>query len=408
MSAEAGTNANLRSIQWLRGIAALQVIVYHAVANMGKYDAHTAAGIALHVTPWGVDLFFVISGFIMVFVTKGHSGSVKDTLFFWERRILRIVPLYWLVTSVKIVAALAAPHLTDYRPTLDHAIASYFFIPWIDAYGRAMPPLYLGWTLNYEMYFYVVLGFILLLPQRLFMVILGIWAIGSIALGVVSGVSSPILKLMTGPNLLEFLLGAVIGWLWIKGRVVPARLAVPLLALGIALMLGVDLLDIHAHNAVKFGVPSALIVASALSIERHRVFDFNWRVPLMLGDASYSLYLSNPFALTAMIVLFSIDDMYAHVPPGLLAMLEIVVASLVGIMVFRLIEHPLHDWGRTVSVVRRRPRAAPAFDVETPISRSCPPATGRRPSSRASQAAPLPAETAGAASWAARTRCPAD
>ena len=406
MSAEAGTNANLKSIQWLRGIAALQVIVYHAAVNMVKYDSHTAASVALHVTPWGVDLFFVISGFIMVFITKGHSGSMNDTLCFWERRILRIVPLYWLVTSLKIVAALAAPGLTDYKPTLDHALASYFFIPWTDAYGRAMPPSYLGWTLNYEMYFYLVLGLIILLPHRLFIWTLGIWAIGSVALGLVSDISSPVLKLMTGPNLLEFLLGAVIGWFWLKGRVLAVRLAVPLLVLGAVLMPGADILDIRTHNAVKFGIPSALIVASVLSIEFHKVFDFNRRAPLLLGDASYSLYLTNPFSLTAMIVLFSVHDMYTHVPPGLLIVIEIVVAAAGGIAVYHLLERPLHQWARTVSVVRRR-REPPA-PVETAVSASGRPAVGRSPSSPASQGDLAPAGTAGAARWAARTRCPAD
>jgi exopolysaccharide production protein ExoZ len=115
----------------------------------------------------GVDIFFVISGFIMYFVHRGdfaRPGMVKR---FFLRRLVRVVPTYWLLTTLTVVGLVLLPGLFNSRTTdWGWITASYLFVPWQSPAGDISPPVGPGWTLNYEMYFYVIFGSLLLMPRR--------------------------------------------------------------------------------------------------------------------------------------------------------------------------------------------------------------------------------------------------
>src|SRR6185437_14170487 len=134
----------LDNIQALRAIAALLVVFVHLAVPVA----------ALGVAPFGaggVDLFFVISGFIMVYTTVGRPISGAE---FLGRRIVRIVPLYWLLTLAVFGIALIAPTLLQFTTaSWGQLLKSLFFIPFAKANGDVQPVLFLGWTLNYEMFF---------------------------------------------------------------------------------------------------------------------------------------------------------------------------------------------------------------------------------------------------------------
>src|ERR1700730_5517211 len=137
-------------VQVLRAAAATLVVVFH-IGRMIEIKTGLDIGSWTHAGPAGVDLFFVISGFIMVYTMPKDFSAWRFLL----RRIIRIAPLYWILT----IAYLALVILTARRhiPTTD-IVASFFFLPARDENGMIYPPIGQGWTLAYEMFFYVALA----------------------------------------------------------------------------------------------------------------------------------------------------------------------------------------------------------------------------------------------------------
>src|ERR1700733_8304140 len=134
--------SRLLSIQILRAVAALSVMITHLWWGLFTPDFFLGAV--------GVDLFFVISGFIMVYVSEPLFGQKSSPTTFFVRRVVRIVPLYWMIT----VAILIGGHSLGLRPntTWLNIVGSFMFIPTTHADGTTEPVLLVGWTLNYEMF----------------------------------------------------------------------------------------------------------------------------------------------------------------------------------------------------------------------------------------------------------------
>src|SRR5215831_12084637 len=158
----------IRSIQVLRAVAALMVFGGHLGAEIGQNSIVAVPGWS-GIGAAGVDLFFVISGFIMVYVSRDLFGRPEAPLQFLQRRLIRIVPLYWLVSGVLLAHALlrydaAALAAADLSPA--HISASFLFIPWPRPSGDIEPLLRPGWTLNYEMMFYLIFAASISLPRR--------------------------------------------------------------------------------------------------------------------------------------------------------------------------------------------------------------------------------------------------
>ncbi len=127
------------SIQTLRALAALSVLFYHESST--KFTVGAV----------GVDIFFVISGFIM-----GTIGYRETPLDFMMKRIIRIVPLYWLVTAAVCLVSLIPGVFHQFSCDLPSLLQSLFFIPYVNQAGHIEPLMVPGWTLNYEMFFYAV------------------------------------------------------------------------------------------------------------------------------------------------------------------------------------------------------------------------------------------------------------
>jgi len=141
------------SVQMLRAIAATMVVFVHMDLQLQRLHYPTLG------TNWmasGVDIFFVISGFIMWTSVERRPEMTASS--FFRNRLIRIVPLYWFATTLVLMVALIAPQVlntTVLRPW--HAIASYLFIPARHpTTGLFWPLLIPGWSLNYEMLFYAI------------------------------------------------------------------------------------------------------------------------------------------------------------------------------------------------------------------------------------------------------------
>jgi exopolysaccharide production protein ExoZ len=327
----------IQPIQFLRAIAALMVVWHHAreqLTNL-KYLFPSESGNS------GVDLFFVISGFIMVVTTSKKQVSARNFLL---RRIVRVVPLYWLLTLSVVTLAMLAPQLlrsTDISAS--HVIQSLLFIPHMSPthLGTAWPVLVPGWTLNYEMYFYAVFACTLLLNLRYrfaaLTVLLGSLVLAGLILGSLRG---PVVATYTSLLLLEFLVGAVLGRLWVADRVIRSAWGSALsLVVGFALLLWRE--APHAPLAQILG--SGLVVAGALSPSFR---EWRNRPMLALGDASYSIYLTHLFALGLLRWVWTRLDIsqlgFAY--SWLFMLAALVFASVVGWLVHWWVEQPLTAW----------------------------------------------------------------
>ncbi len=315
----------LTSIQILRGIAATMVVVLHIGALMDRIDlgpvAHPAFGA-------GVDIFFVISGFIMWYTTANRSVTPSG---FMTNRIVRIVPLYWAITTVLVAAMTMLPGaFKNSSLEASHVITSYLFIPDLDPAGNYWPVLIPGWTLNYEMFFYLIFAAALLVGNRLARagVIIATLAV-LVLLPALAGPPEGRLSFYTDPIMLEFAFGIVVGEILLWWRPAPARVwwlvaSVGAVALAVSNPAGI--------RAVVWGGPAVLIVVGALFGPPLRC------APLeRLGDASYSLYLTHPLTISVVgLVAGRLGLAWWAVPPIALA-----ACIIVGFVTFRIMEDPL-------------------------------------------------------------------
>lgn len=285
----------LQSIQLLRGIAALLVVFYHAWglqlltagpqnSTSGLLGGVFASGYA------GVDLFFVISGFIMVWVTRRTEPGVAGVGEFLFARITRIYPLWWAAASLAAAyyIFLHVPDANDpaWRAAIQQGeggaflIRSFLLVPQAD-----LPVLSLGWTLMHEMYFYVIFAGLLMLPRAALPVALLVWGAVIIAaslLGLSQPYATDLLTLAIHPLTMEFLFGAMIGLMVSAGFVARSGL----LTLGAALWFTANLClqgEITDYTyqwgrVLAFGLPGALLVYGIAGLEHHG--RLVWLVPV--------------------------------------------------------------------------------------------------------------------------------
>ncbi len=285
----AGKAASIESIQWLRGFAALAVVAFHAASRFN---------LGFEIGAAGVDVFFVISGFIMQYTTASDITPAT----FLHRRAARVIPFYWLVTGGTAAAATIVPAMfPNLKLSLGHLVLSLLFIPHIAPDGSPFPVVAPGWTLNLEIFFYACFAASMLLrrPARI-----PALAAAFGALVVFRWLFPPthiVLVELTSPLLLEFIAGVLLGRAWLAGALPRLGTGAALVPVGIAGFTLVASSGLDAFGPRRFlwcGVPAFLVVLGTVTIEaRHGLRSLpSLRV---LGDASYSLYLLHPNVIGA-------------------------------------------------------------------------------------------------------------
>ncbi len=325
----------LQSIQILRGVAAMLVVCRHVSL---EFDNRSLLG-EMPFGAIGVDIFFPISG--MVIYLTAPTLTWKEFLI---RRILRVAPMYWLATITKVAAAILVPAaVAAYAFDAWHLLASLFFIPAVDAGGRPFPPIALGWTLNFEMYFYLLSTLMLAVFRSYFGVALSLAICAGVGAGMALSHSHSTILQLLHPIALEFAMGVAIAFLWIKGVRTPVWLNVLLVAIALAAIYcfpDVGMFD--PLRPLKWGLPSALIVWSVVMFEGSNLVS-RFPVGKLLGDASYSIYIIHPLVLPmlAPIVIRLVDP-----TDGLAFFLLFASAILVGLIVHLLVERPINRFFR--------------------------------------------------------------
>lgn len=256
---------------------------------------------------FGVDIFFVISGFVMYATTEAQPrGRATAQVFLW-RRLIRVVPLYWLFTTLKILVVLLAP-AASLKPAPDawQILASYLFIPVSGADGYFWPILPVGWTLNFEMFFYGVFALALMVTDRfrivlvlavflLFLIPIHYWGKGSAV------------EFYADSLLFEFVLGMCLARSRHIFSIVQQRRVLRHSAASFLFLLATVLLleDFKLPRGFAWGVPAAALVAIGLLYEKS-LSSFRISVLLSkLGDSSYSLYLSHTFVVPVVVIVLA-------------------------------------------------------------------------------------------------------
>jgi exopolysaccharide production protein ExoZ len=328
------------NIQVLRGVASIFVVFFHLSGFLTPF-ALRPVGLG------GVDLFFVISGFIMVYATRGRAvGPVA----FMKSRVARIVPLYWLVTFVAYGVAVALPSLV-HGTTGDpiQLVKSLFFIPFLKNGGMIHPVLFVGWTLNYEMFFYTIFALGLFFRRPWMGVASTCAALGGLVLwGYLTKPTETIAHFLTDPIMIEFAFGMLIALFFdappsAVGRT-PKGLAAVSVAAGLVFVATSSSYLPSAPRLLASGVPAGVIVAGAVLLEKWGVVA---RLPflLILGDASYSIYLTHMFVVNLFAKVEDRLSMNPYLSLGFLV-ITFAVACLVGIFVYRVVERPLSSAAR--------------------------------------------------------------
>jgi len=287
----------LEGLQVLRAIAALMVAVHHA-AEVARQHAPNQAGVPDWLTTAGasgVDIFFVISGFIMMVVSFPPGRRPDGPWSFFRKRVARIYPFYWLTTAGMLFGWSVGLFDTLLPPALetDWIVRSFLLAP------SEVLVVGVGWTLVHEMNFYLLFALSLCFGNRLVSLI-GVSALLLLQLAVAPYVSDPATSLFLGrPIALEFAFGLALGYLYLSDALkIPAPLLLSLAAFA-ALLLAPYFIPhdstggLNAEDrAWAWGLPSVIVVAACA---HWRVGKGRWpRAWLLMGDASYAIYLPTP------------------------------------------------------------------------------------------------------------------
>jgi peptidoglycan/LPS O-acetylase OafA/YrhL len=297
----------------------------------------------------GVELFFVLSGFVIVVSSAKLFNEDVGWLVFLERRLVRVVPIYWIATSLKIVAILALPFMVDHvRLTWGTAISSYLFLPSRDLNGDLYPILGVGWTLNCEMFFYALFTLSLFLRINVYRfvgLILGALAFGSI----LRQHSWPAPAFYLNSELLNFYFGMLIGRFCLKSRRLPKSVAICLTVFGGIFILSFVPAHGWAEGLIK-GIPCALIIWGVSSLEG-KVLTRVPRIIYFLADASYATYLFHLLIAQAPPTIM-VKLHFNH--PWISVLSSITVSLVAGAIIHRFVELPITVWLRDRVRVRRQ------------------------------------------------------
>lgn len=337
---------HIASLQGLRFVAAALVVFFHldhfAPAMLGMDGAFL--GGLFQRGEAGVDVFFVLSGFIILYTTLGRARTRRG---FLRARFVRIYPIYWVIVGALVAAELVGithGHANRVDPAV--IVPSMLLVP---------APEYVievTWTLVIEMLFYGCFALTFFIRPRVFFATLGVWAALAIVNRIAPFAPAPdwLFGYLLYSGILEFFFGAAIAWTAChhEGRLPFGWTA---LALGSALFaytLVGPVPEVLGRELI-FGVPSALIVYGAFVAD-----PWTPRFAVEIGDASYVLYLMHGPAIVLTFKVLTALGLDTRIGPVAVALAGATVAIAASWVIHRLVERPL------LRLLRPRRRPAPA------------------------------------------------
>jgi peptidoglycan/LPS O-acetylase OafA/YrhL len=264
----------------------------------------------------GVDIFFVISGFVMVYT---QLKNPKSFFIFIKNRFIRIIPIYWVLTGVLMCMYLLVPSLIRHNaPSMAHVISSYLFVS--QTFVKSFPLLYVGWSLEYEMLFYLLFAIGLFVGKGRISFLLSVLVL--LILVVIR---------LTDVMVIEFVFGMVCALLYFEGKRSYGLLS---LIIGAILLAVTIFYQIRANRVIIWGFPALLVVYGAVNIRQ-----FNNKVFVFLGGASYSIYLVQVFTIPAFYKFSSRYLTFVHA--DIIGIVALAATGIAGAIVYQYIEKPL-------------------------------------------------------------------
>lgn len=300
----------LASVQVLRAVAAIAITILHVAQSAGIFVGRPGEAPYpwLKLLPWdaSVDIFFVISGFVMVYASTRLFARRDAVRLFAGRRLARIVPLYWVATTLVLLAGLASPAaLSEPLGGVGLIVSSYLFVPWERPDGFTQPVFRLGWTLNYELLFYSVFAAFVWLRRPVAVAWVSAVMLALAAAGQILHPGNPQLRFWTDPIIVEFVAGMLLAVLLLAGVRLPVSVRVGMGLAGVAMLFAEGTAD-GPWRLVTYGVPATLFLAAgalgAPPASGRR--SLTTRFAILLGDASYAIYLIHPFPMRSFAILW--------------------------------------------------------------------------------------------------------
>lgn len=323
----------ITSIQLLRGVAALAVVLYHLNAVQQRYFSE-------NMFPWytsygylGVQLFFMISGFIMMHILDEHKTTVTP-LNFLKARLIRIVPTYWLITLTVFTVAQIYPNLVNSSYSVTPSLSkSLFFIP-----QATNPWLNVGWSLEFEVFFYIIITILLFTSSgNILKLLLGAFLL-ALSFPIVWG-NSPVIKSFTDPIILWFLIGVIVHFFWKKKRGRNIRDVVFILPISTLILMyanrGTDLNFLILHLALVCVFYGFLFIENIIPKNTGKYFDY-------IGKISYSLYLTHVLSLN--IVLIVLTKFMDFRDPIISNLISIIIIILSAVIFYELVEKKIQSF----------------------------------------------------------------
>ena len=333
-------------LQILRITAACMVLLTHSTY-------YASERLDRHFPIWGkgatgVEIFFVLSGFVMIYSSLKLINDPNGWKIFAERRIVRIVPIYWIATSVKVLALVfTTGYILHTKFNVLQVVESYLFLPVRGVEGDITPVMGVGWTLNFEMFFYFLFTLALFFRVNVYKFVGTVLAV--LAFGAFFRKAEwPAISFYLDTKVLLFFYGMIIASLCLAGKHLPKSIAIPLLCFGFAGLAGPWAFLSQLHSLPE-EIAAAMVVYSAASLE-----DLLTRIPrfiLFAADASYVIYLFHPFIAPAVpVALLRLHPMH----PWLSVACSVFLALGGGCLIHRFIEAPITAWFRDHLLVGER------------------------------------------------------
>lgn len=331
------------SIQFLRGVAALAVLFYHLYSVNDRYFAHLQMPDFFQIGKAGVDLFFVVSGFI-IYVVSSRDFGFADAKPFLLKRVCRVYPVYWFYTALILLASLFLPGGINRSQGGEFDILrSLLLLP-----QEKLPVLMVGWTLVYEMYFYLIFAVIIVffVPHQRIMVVAILGLLTS--LGAVWNYDSPTLAVILNPLVLEFFAGCFCAYLLVgrgtrlpfpRSSAIVSSLSFVFLLMTLPKFVDVGMMS-NWQRLLYFGLPAAICLFALVNAELCGMKFFGkW-----LGDCSYTLYLSHILVLNSVAVVFTKLFPSSFYLDLMLLALVFVLVVVYAYVAYVLVERPLNKF----------------------------------------------------------------
>ena len=332
-------------LEALRLFACSLIVLYHAHSMIRSVPKPDGSMVGDPDVGWhfALDIFFVMSGFLAVAMGRGLFGISGAPKFFIIRRLIRIVPLYWIFTALfagLFLVAAGNSHGSDFV-TVERFFASLFFVPVPD--GPIVP---LGWTLNYEMYFYTLFALSLFFGYGRGVAFLLIVIFGSVLASLAIPVNAYAVTFWAGPLMLDFAWGIIIAVLYLQGLRLPLLLCV---VFGLAAFYPLSLADhffetFDPLRPLTLGLGSALFVAASVFPRGQASLGSAGKMIGQLDKSVFSVYLTHVLTLKALQMIYvrlGLADDYGPIPFIVFAS---IIAFTAGFIFYRLVDKPLTSY----------------------------------------------------------------